>query len=289
MLYDTWLASLPTDNTRTTYKACWASFRMLCTKPPEDVTRPDVERFRAWLLVERSTATASLYITALSSFYHWAITAGHLTVNPCAGLRVVPVNKAPEFMTAEEGKLFLAAIDRDTDVGRRDYALLLLMILTGLRSREAREIRRGDLLDRPGGRLGLRYRAKGEREIKTRSLPNAVADALKTYLVDRGQLTTTDPIFINHTNNYQRNKPLTGWALSKVVEFYSIRALGRRINPHALRHTAAEILYELTGDIRQVQELLGHKSILTTERYLKHLHDRRAEAGDRMAEALGIG
>lgn len=54
------------------------------------------------------------------------------------------------------------------------------------------------------------------------------------------------------------------------------------------RHAAAEILYRETKDVRKVSELLGHKSLATTERYLKHLLDERAEAGDTIAAALGI-
>ncbi|MCW5849205.1 MAG: tyrosine-type recombinase/integrase [Anaerolineae bacterium] len=288
-VFETWLATLPTAITRNTYVAAWASFRKQCDKPVEAVTRADVEGFRTWLIAERSSATASLYIMAVSSFYQWAVRQGHVAANPCKGLGVKASNKAPEFMTAEEGRKFLAAIDRTTKVGRRDYALLLLIILTGLRSREAREIKRGDLVDRPGGRMGLQYRAKADKHVQTRTLPTVCAEALKAYLADQGSLAHDAPIFVTFAAGGRKDKPLSAWSLSRLVEYYSLRALGRRINPHALRHAAAEILYDLTGDVRAVGELLGHKSLATTEIYLRHLRDQRAEAGDKIAKALGIG
>ncbi len=155
----------------------------------------------------------------------------------------------PKFLSFNEILTSLKLIDRSSWIGLRDYALILFLYATGTRISEALELKKGDIED---GWLLIRH-AKGDKE---RIVPIAqkAIDALELYL----DALSFDKDYI--WCNYQGGK------LSRVSAFKTTQKyLG--VSPHVLRHSYATSLITGGADLRVVQELLGHASLLTTQIY----------------------
>jgi integrase/recombinase XerC len=183
--------------------------------------------------------------------------------------------------TGEMGRL-LDAPDCSTVLGRRDHAILELFYASGLRLSELVDL---DLEDvNLSGRI-LRARGKGSKE---RLVPfgNAAAAALRAMTADRSTLAAESkpagaktggrhgrprhPLFRN-----ARGSRLTTRSVDRIVRRYvSEAAIGRKISPHALRHSFATHLLQAGADLRAIQELLGHARLSTTQRYT-HLDVKR--------------
>lgn len=212
-------------------------------------------------------------LAALSSFYRYARHEGLIERNPAEGVERPPVkayDKA-EAMTEGQAKAVLALVPPSA---RRDRALLALALTTGLRRAELLGLRRRDVLESP--RPAIRYTPKGGAE-ETRRLPATAWQALRPYLEELGDVDGDAPIF-----------RLSAQGLRYIVRRYTLAATGHAYNPHELRHTAANILHERTGDGRAVQELLGHARRSTTDIYLHKMADRRDALGDVIGDALGL-
>ncbi len=223
--------------------------------------------FRAWLgaragrgLARSSTARA---LSTLRGFYRW-LEKRELVHNPAlASLRTPKVPQSvPKALSQSEA---LGAIDaaRDTAkapwVAKRDVALLTLLYGAGLRIGEALGL---DRRDAPAG-TAFRVTGKGGKERLVPLLP-IVVDAIADYLdACPHQLAPDDPLFVG-----VRGRRLQAGQVQAMV-----RDLRRRLGlpdtatPHALRHSFATHLLAGGGDLRSIQELLGHASLSTTQRY----------------------
>lgn len=291
-LGDDWLATRRTDRTRRTYAEALTAFFGHIGKAPWAVTRADVASWAEGLrLAGLADATIANRLAALSAFYQHAQAEGLAERNPVAGVprpRVEPYGHAVA-LSRDQAARVLSSISRETPAGRRDYAMMLLQLTTGLRRAELVNVLAGDLVETPAGAVVLTYRPKGGDQV-TRELPRAALAPLREYLADRGPLAPADPVFVAHDHGSPRRqpRPLTAEAWRLIVAKYTRAALGRSIHPHALRHTAATLAWERTRDLKQVQGLLGHKHVTTTQRYIDHVEDARARLGDDLAALLGV-
>ena len=165
----------------------------------------------------------------------------------------------PKYLSHEEIEAGLARIDRSTPAGRRDYALILFLYASGCRISEALAARREDLVE---GWLRIRY-AKGAKERMVPLAPAAL-EALEEYLAHSDL--SSSYLWLNY-----RGEPLSRVSAYKIVKKY----LG--VSPHVLRHSFASALILGGADLRVVQELLGHSSLITTQIYThierKHLKE----------------
>ncbi len=155
----------------------------------------------------------------------------------------------PKFLSYEQIQQGLLQIDATTVTGMRDYALILFLYASGARISECLELQMGDIED---GWLHIRH-AKGQKE-RIVPLAQVAIDAINTYLQNRG---------FEHKYvwcNYQK-KQLSRISAFKITQKY----LG--VSPHVLRHSYATSLIRGGADLRVVQELLGHSSLLTTQIY----------------------
>ncbi len=155
----------------------------------------------------------------------------------------------PKFLTYNEIESSLELIDRSSWIGLRDYALILFLYATGVRISECLELGRDDI---DGDWLHVRH-AKGEKE-RVVPIAKIAKSAIKAYL-DALQF---EKNFI--WANYKGNK-LSRISAYKITQKY----LG--VSPHVLRHSYATSLISGGADLRVVQELLGHSSLLTTQIY----------------------
>ena len=163
----------------------------------------------------------------------------------------------PKYLSYEEIMQGLSRIDRSTPTGMRDYALILFLYASGCRISEALNVQRQDIAE---GWLRIRH-AKGDKERMVPLAPAAI-EALEEYLRSADLRSTY--LWLNY-----RGEPLSRISAYKIVKKY----LG--VSPHVLRHSFASALILGGADLRVVQELLGHSSLLTTQIYThierKHL------------------
>jgi integrase/recombinase XerC len=232
---------------------------------PKDV---DVLTLRGFLahLHGKGTARSSIArkLAALRTFFRFLTREGRLEKNP-ARLISTPrqEKKIPGRLEEKEVEKLLDCPDTSDPLGRRDQAILELFYATGLRVGELVGLDRSSV-----ERDAQLVRAKGKGR-KERLVPygEPAAEALDRYLRDRRQLAMrgpgTDALFLN-----ARGQRLTVRSVHRLVRKYLRQAALRSgLSPHSLRHAFATHLLERGADLRSIQELLGHSSLSTTQKY----------------------
>jgi site-specific recombinase XerD len=187
--------------------------------------------------------------------------------------------KETEFLTEEEAQAILRVPDRRTLQGKRDYAILLTLLTTGLRKAEICNLKVGDLKTYRNQAV-IDVIGKG-RKFRRIPLKTETLFAIQDYLKVNGNGIDPDhPIFktLGKHGPYEE-RGLTPKAVDCLVKSIAEKALIRkRIHPHVIRHTFATTLLDNGNDLRTVQALMGHSHIRTTERYLHSTDDRKVEA-----------
>jgi integrase/recombinase XerC len=215
-----------------------------------------------------SNRSLARHLSTLRSFFRWACREEHIEMNPARGLPSPRVPKTlPRAMTLPDTERLLGA-EEEGLVPERERALFELLYATGLRVSEAAGL---DLEDVDLASRLVRVTGKGSRE---RIVPfgEAAAEALREYLPSRAALRRRageaeggegEPLFVN-----VRGGRLTPRSMARLLK-RRLRAAGlpQEISPHALRHTFATHLLEAGADLRAIQELLGHASLSTTQKY----------------------
>jgi integrase/recombinase XerC len=204
-------------------------------------------------------------LASLRSFYKYGQREGWASSNPARALRNPRKGRnLPHFLTSDEIGKLLAAPPAGSPMGLRDRAILETMYSAGLRVSELVGLSDGDV-DMPQGVLLVR--GKGRRE-RISPLGSYAARALQAWLKVR-QVSPREPqgreapVFTNRFGTR-----LTTRSVGRMLEKYLAETgLDQRTSPHTLRHSFATHLLDRGADIRSVQELLGHKSLVTTQIY----------------------
>jgi len=197
-------------------------------------------------------------LSAYRSFFRFLAREGKIQNNPAAGVRSPKVRrKLPEVLDVDEAAA-LVDVDADDPLARRDHAMLELLYSSGLRVSELCGVRWRDLDTEQGL---LRVTGKGN---KTRIVPvgRMALEALATF---RASLPACadDPVFPG-----RGDRPLTPGAVRAAIKRRArLQGVWRRVYPHLMRHSCASHLLESSGNLRAVQELLGHADIGTTQIY----------------------
>ena len=211
-------------------------------------------------------------VAAIHTFYRWARARGIVQQDPAVLLgRPKVVSRLPVVLRPAEAAALVEAPDIDADetadlleraVALRDRAVLELLYGSGLRVAEVAGLTL-DRVDLDRGRVTVLGKGAKEREVP---LSDFAMDAVRAYLAE-GRHRLMGPgsaaVFFN-----RKGKPLGTRDIRALVGRYGGRTLsGRHVSPHTLRHSFATHLLEGGADIRAVQELLGHASVATTQRY----------------------
>ena len=184
-----------------------------------------------------------------------------LAENPCAGLKAPKApRKLPSALSPDEA-VRLVEIDADDPVAVRDRALLELAYSSGLRLAELVGLD-VDRVDLESGEV--RVWGKGAKE---RIVPVGAAarDAVRAWLAARAGMTTADPKALFVGRNGKRIAPRT--IQRQLARWAQVQGLTRHVHPHMLRHSFASHVLQSSGDLRAVQEMLGHASIASTQVY----------------------
>jgi len=219
-----------------------------------------VERLRA---SKRSSAARKL--SAVKRLAAHLLERDWLAIDPCAGIQAPRADKTlPAHLSVDDMFRLLAAPDADTPAGRRDRAILEVTYSCGLRVSELVGLDWRDVDES----LGVaRVLGKGGKE-RIVPIGDTALTALRDYrerlgaLCPRG-IRDADAVFLN-----QRGGRLTVRSVARLVDTWMLRgAVAGKISPHALRHSFATHLLGAGADLRAIQEMLGHASLSTTQKY----------------------
>lgn len=253
-----------------------------------DAYRRDLAAFAAWLEAQGFAAVAAIDGLALRRFvadeharglapasvqrrlsacralFRWLLKHGHLAADPAAGLRGPRApRKLPQVLDVDEmGQL--VEVPRAAPLGVRDRAMLELFYSSGLRVSELCALRWGDL-DLDGGEV--RVLGKGR---KTRIVPvgRHARAALAAWRAEALATTPAPEAAARPVFPGRGGAPISPRAVQKRVRELAMRqGVWKRVHPHLLRHSFASHVLESSGDLRGVQELLGHANIATTQIY----------------------
>jgi integrase/recombinase XerC len=252
---------------------------------PQDVDTLIVRSYLAAMTREKlEKSSQGRALSAIRSLFRFACREGILAANPAQPVRTPKVPKTlPRHLRPGEIETLLEAPSADEPLGRRDRAILELLYATGLRVSELVGLD-WQAIDLPG--RVLRVVGKGDKE---RMVPfgRPAGAALQAWLEvwesvrgERGE-PESEPVFLNHAGGRLTDRSVRR-VLDRYVEAASIAA---GVHPHTLRHTFATHLLENGADLRAIQELLGHTSISTTQKYthleVQHLLDVYRDAHPR--------
>jgi len=247
---------------------------------PGEATSVILRRFAAGLhAAGYSASSVARKLASTRSFFGFGQREGWVAANPAKPLRGPKRSrKLPKFLTGDEIGRLLAAPQPSAAGGRRDRAILELMYSSGVRVRELVGLNDGDL-DLRGGTI--RVRGKGRRE-RLGIVGSHAREAITVWLDARPRPARpvrggVQPLF---TNRFGGRLSVRG--VARLLEKHLAAAgLSRRASPHTLRHSFATHLLDAGADIRSVQELLGHRSLVTTQIYTHVTTSRLLDAFDK--------
>jgi integrase/recombinase XerC len=231
-------------------------------------------------------ASIARRVGAIHTFYRWAVMEGRIPEDPSILLgRPKVVNRLPTVLrTGEAAALAEAPMPREGEpitlgeqaVLLRDRSVLELLYGSGLRVGEVASLTL-DRIDLQRARVRVHGKGDKEREVPMSDFATA---ALREYLREGRPLMA--PQGSSHLFFNRKKNPFSGRDMRSMVGRYGGTLLpGRRVTPHTLRHSFATHLLEGGADIRAVQELLGHASVATTQRYTHVTRSRLFEAYER--------
>ena len=231
-------------------------------RDPKTLTVHDIRRFLAALhgkgLAPRSLARV---LSAWRGFYAWLVRHGEAASNPCAGVRAPKAaRRLPEALSPDEA-VRLVSIEDESELGIRDRALFELAYSSGLR---VSELTGADLasLDAKAGEM--RVTGKGS---KTRIVPvgRAALEAIEAWLAVRAKIARRgeDALFVARSGRRITPREVQ----RRIKRWAALAGIEVDVHPHMLRHSFASHVLQSSGDLRAVQEMLGHASIASTQVY----------------------
>ena len=228
----------------------------------DDLASVQTEQLRNFVASEhrRGLSPKSLQrrLSACRSYYQWLLKHGRIAANPAAAIRAPKApRKLPQLLDADEAAR-LVEVPTDVPLGLRDRALLELFYSSGLRLSELCALRWRDL-DLGNGLVTVLGKGSKQRSVPVGSHARA---ALEQWHAETGAANET-PVFPG-----RHGAPISQRAVQiRIRQLAQRQGMFKHVHPHMLRHSFASHMLESSGDLRGVQELLGHADIATTQIY----------------------
>ena len=251
-------------------------------------TREDVIAWREELKKRCKPSTVQNYISALRLFFQWTEQAG-IYPNIAAHVKGAKLDTGhkKDYLTSTQARVLLDSIDQEPARGKRDYAIIALMITGGLRDIEICRADIGDLrLIGDSSVLYLQGKGREERTEYVKIVPE-VERALRSYLKIRQRPQKKQPLFASLSNN-SRGERLSTRTISSIVKG-RLRAAGydsERLTAHSLRHTAVTLSLMGGLPLDEVQQFARHRNISTTQIYAHNLDRARNRSEETIAGAI---
>jgi integrase len=283
-----------------------SSFFAFVGKTPGEISALDVEAWRDWLARAKPEGlglkanTVYARVCFLSSFFEWAMREpslrGQIGSNPAR----LALPKAPKAYQTESVKAWtdeeLQSIVRVVSekaawgniVGKRDYALLLFYLTTGMRRQEIISLRGGQIrLDDDS--VTLTGKVKGGDYVGREVRDPMLREALLDYLSSSGRLSvlkTNSPLWTRHDRAGRPGAALSSYSFVKNLKCYAREAGMGDMHLHQTRHSFARIVAEETGSLTDTQDALGHQSVSTTRVYVQRIAVKRDKHSTRVTSRL---
>lgn len=236
----------------------------------------------------KKATTVKNYIVAVKRFFQWTEEAG-LYPNIAKFIKSgrLSQNFKKDYLTSSQARQILNHVDRSTVKGKRDYAMLVMMLTMGLRTIE---VSRADIDDiRTKGNATVLYvQGKGHHEKDDLiRMPQHVESAIRDYLSVRKANDLSEPLFTS-TSNHNVDGRMTTRSIRRIVKtaFVSAGYDSPRLTAHSTRHTAATLSLLNGATLQQAQELLRHRNIGTTEIYAHNIDATTNPAANDVEEAI---
>lgn len=251
-------------NTVTSYCHDVDAFLESCGREPSQIGTEDIEAYLGKVTADGlSKRSLARLLSSLRSFFDWCVEEGEVKDNPCDRVDSPKLGKyLPAVLSVEEVTAILESVDLKAPFGKRNRAILEVLYSCGLRVSEAAGLRISHVHLDEGF---VDVIGKGDKQ-RLVPMGEVAANAIRAYLEDRPEPASRawdDYLFLNRFG-----KPLSRVSLFNLVKEEAMAAgIQKEISPHTFRHSFATHLIENGADLRTVQEMLGHESILTTEIY----------------------
>ena len=246
-----------------------------------DLIQADKEDIASYLSymqgIGKSASTISRCAASLKCLYVYLLQQGSIKENPVAGLSLEKHNrKLPSILTNHEVDLFLSQPDLSDPKGIRDKAMLELLYASGIRVSELISLNIEDV----NLSVGFLVCRSGDKE-RVIPLYKVAVSSIQKYLQDVRPILAIDSqetaLFVN-----VNGKRMSRQGFWKIVKGYQSKAgIEKEITPHTLRHSFAAHLLENGADIRDIQEMLGHADLSTTQIYTKFIRSHLKEIYDK--------
>jgi integrase/recombinase XerD len=254
------------DNTIESYMRDLAQFAHYILRmydvPPKKVEPEMVRNYMSRLYdMGREKSSQARALSSIKSFFNYLLLEEIIESSPAELIEAPKASRPlPDTLSVEEIDRLIGSIDNSTVKGLRDQAILEVLYSCGLRVSELCELRMGDLFFGEGY---IRVIGKGDKQ-RLVPVSGMARDRIQLYMERRKEERRKEEIlFLNN-----RGKKLTRVMIFTIIKQAAQRAgINKKISPHTFRHSFATHLLEGGANIRQVQELLGHENILTTEIY----------------------
>lgn len=240
----------------------------------DEFSKLSVLRYREYLLRKKkklSPKSINLQLTAIRRLTKEALEAQLITSSVAASILSIPMVPSRGvrdgvWLPHEQAKRILAAPNKRALVGKRDYLVLMLMLRCGLRRAEICHLDVIVAQEERGRWVLANLQGKGNR-VRTLPLPGVVKNAWDSWL-DAARIASGPVIRAIDRYGHVRDGRVTEDTIWRIVGRYAQLALGRHVAPHDLRRTFGRLCFAITKDMREIQRLYGHSSVVTTERYL---------------------
>lgn len=282
-----------TPNTLRTYRTSLKQwYKYMNDNNVINPTSDTVKAYRACLQdTGKKATTVQNYIIAVKQFFKWTDEAGLYPdiAKHVKGVKISTEHKK-DYLTSAQARKVLSAIDQTTLKGKRDYAMLVLMLTMGLRTIEVSRANVEDM--RASGDASVLYvQGKGhdEKDAPVR-MPMHVETAIRAYLKARGNASPNSPLFTSTSHNNQDGR-LTTRTISGTVKhcFKQAGYDSERLTAHSTRHTSATLNLLNGGTLEETQQLLRHANLQTTEIYAHHLSAIKNKSSNRVDDAIFNG
>lgn len=265
-------------------------------------THTDIKAYKEWLasphprragageIIVFTADTQARYMRAVKRFFSWAVSEGLCPKNPAEaikGAKVKTDNTKRDAFALEDAQGLLNSIDRTTDKGKRDYAMILLCMTAGLRIVELQRARIKNMETMAGEHV-LYVQGKGHDEADDyKKIDSRAYEAIMEYLATRKHREKDSALFAS-VGNRSKEQPLTEPALSSIIKG-RMKDAGfdsHKLSAHSLRHTSVTFALETGVTIQEAQAHARHASPETTMIYSHNLKKQKMHTEQRISDYL---
>lgn len=253
-----------------------------------NLTRVHIIEYKDSLLsMGMSSLTVGSYVTSVRKFYEWA-EANKYYPNIAKGVKT-PKRKQQFKKQPLQVQQAKELIDHVKDISKRDFAIINLLIRSGLRTIEAERANIEDITFKAGQRVLLIHGKGRDEKDDFVVLTDKAFQPIKEYLKSRGNYNASEPLFVSESNN-SKGERLSTRTISKIVK-ENLKSIGineRAFTAHSLRHTTAINILKAGGTLEMAQMTLRHSNPATTQIYTSTLNEERRlnNSGEALIDSL---